>query len=97
MSPDQIVHAWKDADYAAALAPDAAATLPANPVGGIELSDAALDAAGGAMARTEYVETLGCCGGLTESTKCDITIGFPYCTCQCLTIILTNASLCGAT
>jgi len=97
MSPDQIVQAWKDADYAAALAPDAAATLPANPVGAIELSDAALDTvAGGADYRTEYVETLGCCGGFTESGKCDVTIGFPYCTMQCFTIILTNPKICGA-
>lgn len=99
MSPDQIVRAWKDADYAATLAPDTAATLPAHPVGAVELSDAAIDmAAGGSVARTEYIETLGCCQGFTQDGKCDVTTaGFPYCTCQCLTIVLTAAFICGAT
>ena len=41
MSPDQIVRAWKDADYGACLGPDAGTSLPANPVGPIELADAA--------------------------------------------------------
>lgn len=97
MSPDQIVHAWKDADYAASLAPEAAASLPASPVGAIELSDSALDMIAGGDASTEYLETLGCCQGFTQTLKCDVTIGFPYCTCQCITIFLTNPEVCGAT
>ena len=99
MSPTQIVHAWKDADFAASLPPDAAASVPANPAGAIELPDSALDmAAGGAVqARTEYFETLGCCQGFTQAGKCDVTVGFPFCTMGCITIILTNPSICAAT
>ena len=95
MSPDQIVRAWKDADYSACLTPEAAAALPANPVGRIDLSDAALDVAGGDMAiRTEYVETLGCCEGFTQAGKCDFTVGIRYCTELCITIFYSHWSWC---
>jgi mersacidin/lichenicidin family type 2 lantibiotic len=96
MTPDQIVRAWKDADYSAALGD--AATLPPNPVGVIEVTDAELGlAAGGSPVNvdgTQYLETLGCCKGITQSGYCDVTAGFPYCTCFCITIVLTGASLC---
>jgi mersacidin/lichenicidin family type 2 lantibiotic len=96
MSPDQIVQAWKNADYAAALPAATAAALPANPVGAVELPDAALDAvAGGAESRTEYLETLGCCQGFTAD-KCDITAGWPYCTLACITIVWTGDVICAA-
>jgi mersacidin/lichenicidin family type 2 lantibiotic len=98
MSPDQIVHAWKDADYAASLPPHSAAALPASPVGAIELSDAALDMVGGEDARTEYLETLGCCQGFTQAGTCDVSaVGWPYCTFACFTIFFTNTKICGAT
>lgn len=98
MSPDQIVHAWKDADFAADLDPTTAATVPPSPVGAIELSDSALDmAAGGEAASTEYVETLGCCQGFTQLGKCDVTAGYPWCTVFCFTILFTGDWLCPET
>ena len=45
MTPDQIVRAWKDADFSAALG-DASA-LPPNPVGAIELPDNEIGLAAG--------------------------------------------------
>jgi mersacidin/lichenicidin family type 2 lantibiotic len=95
MSPDHVVRAWKDASYGACLSADTAASLPAHPVGPIDIADSALDLAGASVAsRTEYVETLGCCQGFTQAGKCDFTLGYPYCTTYCITIILTGASLC---
>ena len=95
MSPDQIVRAWKDADYGASLSPEAAAALPANPVGRIDLSDAALDVAGGDMAmRTEWVETLGCCEGFTQAGKCDFTAGINMCSQLCFTIFWSHWDWC---
>src|SRR5687768_16183042 len=55
MSPDQIVRAWKDADYGACLP---AASVPVHPVGPIDIADSALDVAGASAYATEYVETL---------------------------------------
>ena len=94
MSPDQVVRAWKDADYSACLGMQA--SVPAHPVGPIELEDRALDVSGASIAnRTEFVETLGCCQGFTQAGKCDVTIGYPYCTMACLTIFMTNSAICG--
>jgi mersacidin/lichenicidin family type 2 lantibiotic len=93
MTPDQIVRAWKDADYGTTLG-DASA-LPPNPVGAIELTDDAIGlVAGGYAAGTQYLESLGCCKGFTQSGYCDFTVGYPYCTNYCVTIILTGVSLC---
>ena len=91
MRPDQIVRAWKDADYGAALTPDAAALVPAHPVGPIELPDDALELdATGAASRTEFFESLGCCQGFTQLGACDFTAGYPYCTATCFTFIFTH-------
>ena len=49
MTPDQIVRAWKDADYGAALSMDELSMVPAHPIGGIELTDDALGLAAGVM------------------------------------------------
>jgi mersacidin/lichenicidin family type 2 lantibiotic len=95
MSPEQIVHAWKDADYGACLGPDGAASVPQHPVGSIDIQDSALDLAGGSVATTEYVETLGCCQGFTQAGRCDVTAGYPICTMFCFTIFFTERSLCG--
>lgn len=96
MSPDQIVRAWKEADYNACLGNDASSSVPAHPIGPIDITDSALDVSGASVAmRTEYVETLGCCQGFTQAGKCDVTLGFPYCTFGCLTIVWTNSSICG--
>ena len=96
MTPDQIVRAWKDADYGAALPSNEASMLPAHPAGGIELPDDALGlVAGGMVANTEYLESLGCCKGITQSGYCDITAG-PNggCTWFCITIFLTGGTIC---
>jgi mersacidin/lichenicidin family type 2 lantibiotic len=94
MSPDQVVRAWKDADYGEGLG--VAASLPPHPVGPIEIADSALDLAGASVElRTEYVETLGCCQGFTQAGMCDVTAGFPgMCTGLCFTIFLTSSSIC---
>ena len=89
MTPDQIVRAWKDAEYGAALSLDEASMVPAHPVGGIELTDDVLGmAAGGAVAmNTEYLESLGCCKVFTQAGYCDITVGGGFaCTMLCVTI-----------
>ena len=96
MTPDQIVRAWKDADFNSSLTPDEAASVPPIPVGAMDLADDAIDlAAGGMVAGTQYLETIGCCKGFTQAGKCDFTIGYPYCTCQCITIFWTGDSICG--
>jgi mersacidin/lichenicidin family type 2 lantibiotic len=94
MTPDQIVRAWKDADFGTTLGD--AATLPPNPVGAIELSDDEIGSAAGGMydMGTEYLETLGCCKGITQGGRCDLTAGYPYCTNFCFTILMTGAYFC---
>ena len=94
MSPDQVIRAWKDAAYGACLGPEGTASLPANPVGSVDIADSALGLAGGYVATTEYVETLGCCQGFTQAGKCDVTLGYPYCTMGCLTIVWTQLNWC---
>ena len=91
MTPDQIVRAWKDADYGAALPLDEAAVVPAHPVGDMDLADESLDlVAGGYVASTEYLESLGCCKGFTQSGYCDVTAGIPVCTMGCWTVFWTG-------
>lgn len=99
MSPDQIVRAWKDADYDASLAAESSVEVPAHPVGPIDIADAALEASGGYDSRTEYVETLGCCQGFTQADRCDFTAGaggIGYCTWTCITMWMTTKTVCGA-
>ena len=96
MSPDQVVRAWKDAEYGSCLGDDGSASRPAHPIGPIDIGDSALDVSGTSIAnRTEYIETLGCCQGFTQAGKCDVTAGFPYCTFACTTIVWTNSAICG--
>lgn len=96
MSPDQVIRAWKDADYGACLASDAGPTLPAHPIGPIDLADSALDLGGGSVATTEYVETLGCCQGITQAGMCDLTAGggLFVCTTLCITVWMTTKPVC---
>jgi mersacidin/lichenicidin family type 2 lantibiotic len=49
MKREQIIRAWKDAAYRMSLSDTERATLPENPAGGIELSDAELDGASAAL------------------------------------------------
>jgi mersacidin/lichenicidin family type 2 lantibiotic len=96
MLPDQVIRAWKDADYGARLAAGTASTLPAHPVGPIDLADSALDLGGGSIATTEQLETLGCCQGLTQGGTCDLTAGggIFVCTTLCLTVWMTAKPVC---
>ncbi len=57
MTPIDIVRAWKDEEYRASLSAAELAALPDNPVGMIELDDAALEAAAGG---SSYVTYNGC-------------------------------------
>jgi mersacidin/lichenicidin family type 2 lantibiotic len=96
MSPNQIVRAWKDADFRASLTTESAAVMPANPVGEIDIADSLLDLSGGQASRTEYFETLGCCNGFTQAGKCDFTAGGGafFCTGLCFTLVLTEVDWC---
>jgi len=96
MSPNQIVRAWKDADYRAQLAVEAAGAVPSHPAGDIDIADSMLALSGGEAARTEYFETLGCCQGFTQEGKCDFTAGGGgfMCTAFCFTIFWTNDKIC---
>ena len=98
MSPNQIVRAWKDVEYRAQIAAGSAESVPASPVGEIDLADSLLDVSGG-YERTEYVETLGCCQGFTQYGKCDFTAGGGgfLCTGLCFTFIMTAVDWCPAT
>jgi mersacidin/lichenicidin family type 2 lantibiotic len=98
MSSDQVIRAWKDADCGARRDADAATRLPAHPVGPIELADSALDLGGGVAVTTEYLETLGCCQGVTQlgAGMCDLTAGGGVfiCTTLCMTVWFTTKSTC---
>lgn len=100
MSSDQIIRAWKDADYGACFDADPATSPPAHPVGPMELPDRALDISGGSLAvSTEYAETLGCCQGVTQAGMCDLTAGGGVfvCTTLCATVWFTTRSICKKT
>jgi len=97
MTPDQIVRAWKDVEYGNALPTEEASMVPAHPVGDIELSDDAMGHVAGGMplGGTQYLESLGCCKGFTQSGYCDITAGpIGYCTTACMTFFLTGGGIC---
>ena len=54
MQENQIIRAWKDAEFRKTLDPDALTALPPSPVGGVELADEDLgDISGGAIAVTQ--------------------------------------------
>ncbi len=61
MAKLDIIRAWKDAAYRNSLSESERALLPDNPAGLIELSDADLIAAGGALVGTDAAGTFGCC------------------------------------
>jgi mersacidin/lichenicidin family type 2 lantibiotic len=102
MSSDQVIRAWKNADYGTCLNPALATSVPAHPVGPIDLPDSALGVGGGSGAvSTERVETLGCCQGITQvgAGMCDLTAGggIFVCTTLCMTIWFTTKSVCANT
>ena len=95
MTPDQIVRAWKDPEYCSELASIDSSALPPSPVGPIDLADEAIDLAiGGQVAGTQYLESIGCCKGITQRGYCDISTAFP-CTMYCFTIFWSGDSICG--
>ncbi len=53
MSVQDIIRAWKDAEFRASLSEEQLKQLPAHPAGRVELEDAELDAAGGALPTTQ--------------------------------------------
>lgn len=99
MSPNQIVRAWKNGEFRAHLSAESAASVPAHPVGEIDLADSLFELAGGQDSRTEYFESLGCCQGFTQAGKCDFTAGggIFFCTGLCFTLVLTQVDWCPAT
>ena len=69
MSDIDIIRAWKDEDYLMSLTDEQRASLPANPAGRIELTDADMGAVAGGTdqeitARTGSGLTLGCCSNV---------------------------------
>lgn len=74
MASADMVRAWKDPDFH----PDHG--YAPHPAGDIDLGQ--LAGADLQPARTEYIATLGCCGGFTSSYVCWLTSPFPPGTCQ---------------
>ena len=61
MTKKNIIRAWKDAEFRNSLSESERASLPANPAGVIELSDASLNDATGALIRKGDGTTLWTC------------------------------------
>jgi len=65
MSDIDIIRAWKDEEYRKSLTDEQRASLPANPAGKMELTDADLGSVAGGtdaeLERTGSGLTLGCC------------------------------------
>ena len=82
MSKLDIVRAWKDEEYCESLSDKQRASLPENPAGVIELTDAQLSAAGGGAAQEQLttIITLPIC---PTFYMCSLTV--------CLTIALDEA------
>jgi mersacidin/lichenicidin family type 2 lantibiotic len=73
MKNDEIIRAWRDADYFFDLSDEQRALLPANPVGMIELSqDALTTVAGGTSC------AISCCSDCCNSCATGVR---PHCCC----------------
>ena len=78
MSNIDVIRAWKETKYRNSLSQQERAGLPEHPAGVIDLSDTELENVAGGS--TEYLLTLGCCGGLTASTcGCSFNCGSNTC------------------
>jgi len=76
MTTEQIIRAWKDAVYRNSLTPAELATLPSNPAGAIDLSDADLEQVRGGQANAPY--TYGrICGSYTICCSTNWPRGLP--------------------
>jgi mersacidin/lichenicidin family type 2 lantibiotic len=70
MSEFDIIRAWKDEEYRKSLTNEQRASMPANPAGQIELTDADMGAVAGGTAQEQDLErtgsglTLGCCSSV---------------------------------
>ena len=73
MSTLDIVRAWKDEEYRESLSDTQRASLPQNPVGVIELTDADLSIAGGGNEDTLLLFTLPFC----PTYLCSVTACIP--------------------
>ena len=71
MSKNDVIRAWKDANYRKSLSPAQLAALPANPAGATELSDEELGAVSGGIIKP----TLAVCP--TTRLSCDCTTAWP--------------------
>jgi len=77
MSNIDIIRAWKDQDYRNSLTSAELASIPANPVGLIELTDEDLGRASGGSGPFASMATLRCCTMLTGG--CDTPCSWPSC------------------
>lgn len=69
MSDIDIIRAWKDEEYRKSLTDEQRASMPMNPAGQIELSDADLGSVAGGTDQTDLQRTgsgltLGCCSSV---------------------------------
>jgi mersacidin/lichenicidin family type 2 lantibiotic len=60
MSHRRTIRAWKDEDFRLSLSEAERASLPQNPAGPIELSDAELGTVAGGILKTLFLCTLAC-------------------------------------
>jgi mersacidin/lichenicidin family type 2 lantibiotic len=91
MRSDEQIRFWKDADFRDAQSDEARRHARANPAGAVELTDDEMDAVAGG--KTEYLLSLGCCGGFTDQCY-DLTQGVVVCTNTCTTIWMTTDAVC---
>ncbi len=69
MNIEQIIRAWKDADYRESLASEEQGLLPPNPAEIVDLTDTELEAVAGAKTNCDW--SLGCCPFFTSSCPSD--------------------------
>jgi mersacidin/lichenicidin family type 2 lantibiotic len=80
MSNNKVIRAWKDPMFRNSLSHEERASLPENPAGVIELTDAQLEAAGAAKptAICTYVCSIGCTWGPScPSSLCTVLTNCP--------------------
>jgi len=76
MSKLDVVRAWKDEEYCESLSDTQRASLPVNPAGVIELTDAQLSAAGGG-AEDSLIVTITITLPICPTYMCSLTICLP--------------------
>lgn len=72
MSHEDSIRAWKDAGFRTSMEREGLEAVPPNPAGIVHLSDEDLGGVSGGDINTEYLMTIGCCHGFTNTTcKCN--------------------------